>query len=383
MNFIRFLAFFLSFITVFVSPSHSEETSPIIDKEKHSKIESRQRIIETDNLQKELEAEQSFSHEYYAEASAGNVILLDSTVYVTQDFAGDIKILGELQNMGNSDVSFVKITYTFRDASGALLDTEYTYIYGSSKRLSSIVTDTILFPSEVGSFLMYTSVPFNLVNSMYYTISFDNYDTNSLIAEIILFGELVQREDSFGDLEILGELKNVGNLLGYFVKFVSTVKNNVGQVIDVGFSYINGATVELNSGITTDTGMYPRQIASFKVYTLADYSNFDNVTYKINWDEGNVTTHPLTINKSGDGQGTIFSTPPGIDCGSFCNFNFANNTMVILSANADPGNKFSGWSGEGCSGTSTCNVTIDSAKSITATFTKMVYLPWIPLLLDD
>ena len=119
--------------------------------------------------------------------------------------------------------------------------------------------------------------------------SFENYDTTPLIAEIILYGELVEREDFFGDLEILGELENVGSLLAYFVKFVSTAKNNVGQVIDVASSYINGVTVELYSGITTDTGLYPQEIASFKIYSSAEYSEVDNVTYKINWNEGGVT----------------------------------------------------------------------------------------------
>ena len=369
MNFIRFLALLSSLIIVSFPPSQAEVTSPPIDKQKQAEIEARKRVIDIGKLKKELEAEQAFSHQYYAESSAGNVILLDSTVYVTQDSSGNIKILGELQNVGNGDVSFVEITYTFRDASGTLLDIDYTYAYGSSKRLSSIVTDTILSPNEVGSFLMFTNVPYNLVNSMSYVISFENYDTTPLIAEINLYGSLVKQEDAFGEMEIIGELKNVGSLLAYFVHFVPTVKNSVGQVIDVGFTYINGVTVELDSSITTDTGLYPRQIASFKRYTSAEYSEVDNVTYKINWEEGDVTLHSLTINKSGDGQGTILSTPAGIDCGSFCDFNFANNTTVILNAAADPGNKFGGWSGEGCSGTKTCTVLMNSNKLVTATFT--------------
>jgi hypothetical protein len=137
---LRFLAVLLSIIIVSVPPSQAEETFPPTDKQKQAEIEARQRIFGIDNLKKELEADQVFSHEYNAETYTGNVILLDSTVYVTQDYSGDIKVLGELQNLGNADVSFVKITYTFKDAGDNLLDTEYTYIYGSSKRLSSIVT---------------------------------------------------------------------------------------------------------------------------------------------------------------------------------------------------------------------------------------------------
>jgi hypothetical protein len=382
MNFKDFLVVLLSLLIFSVSPSQAEEAFPLNDKQKHDEIKARQRIIDID-LKKDLEAEQVVSHEYYAETSAGNVILLNSTEYVTQDYSGDIKILGKLQNVGNSDVSFVKITYTFRDASNALLDTEFTYVYGSSKRLSSVVTDTVLSPDEIGSFELYTDVPYNLVSSMYYTISFENYDTNPLIAEIILYGELVEREDSFGELEVLGELKNVGSLLAYFVKFVSTAKNNVGQVIDVDYSYIDGVTVELNSGVTTDTGLYPDQIASFKIYSSAEHAEVDNVTYKINWDEGNVTLHALSIDKSGDGKGLILSNPAGLECGSVCSFNFAQNTLITLSADADPGDKFSGWSGEGCSGTKTCTVIMDSNKSISATFIKAFFSPWIPLLLLD
>ena len=62
MNFIRYLALSLSFIIVFVSPGQAEETSLLIEKKKDAKIEARQRIFEIDNLQKELEAEQVFSH---------------------------------------------------------------------------------------------------------------------------------------------------------------------------------------------------------------------------------------------------------------------------------------------------------------------------------
>ena len=110
------------------------------------------------------------------------------------------------------------------------------------------------------------------------------------------------------------------------------------------------------------------------------------MTYKINWKEGDVNLHSLTINKSGDGQGTILSTPSGINCGSSCNFNFANNTTVILTAVTDPGNKFSGWSGEGCSGTKTCTVIMNFNKSVTANFTlsrQRAAMPTVQMLLLD
>jgi hypothetical protein len=47
--------------------------------------------------------------------------------------------------------------------------------------------------------------------------------------------------------------------------------------------------------------------------------------------------------------------------------------MVTLTAAADVSSTFTGWSGGGCSGTSTCTVTMDAAKTTTATFNINTY----------
>jgi hypothetical protein len=76
----------------------------------------------------------------------------------------------------------------------------------------------------------------------------------------------------------------------------------------------------------------------------------------------------LSISKSGTGSGPVTSTPAGITCGSTCNANFAQGTSVTLTATPNTGSLFTGWSGA-CSGTANnCNVTIDAAKAVTATY---------------
>ena len=75
----------------------------------------------------------------------------------------------------------------------------------------------------------------------------------------------------------------------------------------------------------------------------------------------------LTTAKAGTGSGRVTSSPAGIDCGSSCSAEFDSGTSVTLSASAASGSEFSGWGGA-CSGSSTCTVTMDAAKSVTATF---------------
>jgi PKD repeat protein len=75
----------------------------------------------------------------------------------------------------------------------------------------------------------------------------------------------------------------------------------------------------------------------------------------------------LIVSKDGTGSGTVTSSPAGISCGDSCQASFDVGTLVTLTATSDPSSTFSGWSGP-CSGTGGCQVTMDQARSVTATF---------------
>ena len=107
---------------------------------------------------------------------------------------------------------------------------------------------------------------------------------------------------------------------------------------------------------------------TFKNVPLAD-TDADGV-----WLIGNATvctpdSYLLTVTKAGNGAGTVTSNPAGINCGSTCSASYASGTKVTLTATPAAGSTFTGWSGGGCSGTGTCTVTMDAAKSVVATFT--------------
>lgn len=82
----------------------------------------------------------------------------------------------------------------------------------------------------------------------------------------------------------------------------------------------------------------------------------------------------LSVTLAGAGTGRVTSTPVGIDCQKTtgtCTKGFAQGGSVTLTAAADAGSSFAGWSGEGCTGTGTCVVTMSQARAVTATFTSI------------
>ena len=79
----------------------------------------------------------------------------------------------------------------------------------------------------------------------------------------------------------------------------------------------------------------------------------------------NVATYTLSVTKTGNGS--VTSTPSGIDCGTKCGADFVNGSSVTLVAHPDPGWTLGGWSGA-CTGTGPCTVSMDAAKSVNADF---------------
>ena len=78
-------------------------------------------------------------------------------------------------------------------------------------------------------------------------------------------------------------------------------------------------------------------------------------------------TRTLTVTRSG--QGTVSSSPTGINCGSTCSAAFASDSTVRLIAAPASGYRFAGWSGGGCSGTAACQVVLGTNTAVTAAFT--------------
>jgi hypothetical protein len=86
----------------------------------------------------------------------------------------------------------------------------------------------------------------------------------------------------------------------------------------------------------------------------------------------------VSLEKIGEGSGTVTSAPAGIGCGAECSAEFSEGTKVTLTAAPAGGSKFVEWSGEECAGSteSKCEFTVPShAVAVTAEFGQSTTVP--------
>lgn len=80
------------------------------------------------------------------------------------------------------------------------------------------------------------------------------------------------------------------------------------------------------------------------------------------------------LNVEIEGNGSVSSSPAGIDCGEDCSEEYEEGTEITLTASAEVGWVFDGWSGnvpDTCSDKSeSCTIVMDGVKTVKATFVE-------------
>ena len=75
----------------------------------------------------------------------------------------------------------------------------------------------------------------------------------------------------------------------------------------------------------------------------------------------------ITVQDTGNGSGTVTSSPAGINCGTDCSASFPTGSQVTLNAKAGGNSDFMGW-GSPCQGTGPCVVKVSNGIKLSATF---------------
>lgn len=76
----------------------------------------------------------------------------------------------------------------------------------------------------------------------------------------------------------------------------------------------------------------------------------------------------FTISIAISGSGSVQSTPAGITCGGDCNEAFEAGTSITLSAVAQAGSSFVGWTGGSCAGEGDCTLVVSENVTVQAMF---------------
>src|SRR5438552_2696227 len=147
----------------------------------------------------------------------------------------------------------------------------------------------------------------------------------------------------------------------------------VGSSVTIGGTNFMGTTAVTFNGsaatftVTSDTAIQTTVPAGASTGPLSVTTPAGTALSASNF----TLTIPLTVTKTGlfAGAGdTVTSSPAGIACGSTCSADFNSGSVVTLTARPGFLSIFTGW--EGCDATNgtTCTVTMNAQKTVTANF---------------
>jgi uncharacterized delta-60 repeat protein len=171
-------------------------------------------------------------------------------------------------------------------------------------------------------------------------------------------------------IDSLGRIMAAGEVLPNPAEFgldLAVARYNPSGVLDPGFGGGDGITLTdvgredsvESAALTASDGLVVAGV------TVPDFGSDLLLARYVGGGPLTAPTWTLTVTKTGEGSGTV--TGPGIDCGSDCSEDYEDATLVTLTAAPDEGSVFTGWSGA-CTATGSCQITMDAAKELTATF---------------
>nr|MBP8296882.1 Ig-like domain-containing protein [Burkholderiales bacterium] len=161
-----------------------------------------------------------------------------------------------------------------------------------------------------------------------------------------------------------------------------TLRDATGQVVPgvtVAFSSpASGASATLSAAsVVTDVNGVAQVNAtangSAGSYAVLATATSGRVAAPFAFSLVNSNAQALSLTVVINGGGVVTGT--GINCPGACSATPPAGSSIALSASAGSGKVFTGWLGGGCTGVGACAVSIDAAKTVSATFAPSGSLP--------
>jgi uncharacterized repeat protein (TIGR01451 family)/uncharacterized repeat protein (TIGR02543 family) len=235
----------------------------------------------------------------------------------------------------------------------SVCDPAPTHIYVGQQYTFKLYAQTATAYDELEAFATWPSfITLNSATSTYSTISSPGSSTSSSIwADSCTWGSMTSSSS--------GACSSAGKAGGKTVvtyKITPTSAGTATAIQPMIYDH-SGSSFHYNSGFTTSLEAVE-----------ADWKLSATVV-----GDGMVTSSPNGFRSTGASAAISCGTS-----GTTCDVGYANNTSVTLTAAPGSGQTFTGWSGGSCSGTATtCVVTMNQARSVTATFSGTTHYPLV------
>lgn len=165
----------------------------------------------------------------------------------------------------------------------------------------------------------------------------------------------------------------------------SVIAESFNDLTWYGYYWMDISDTDVPQWVTSDQVLLASPVSLTKgthVFELLSFENGDDYGAGAQIDVGNGWTDviapvpdiALTVTKAGGGAGVVTSSPAGINCGATCTASFPFGSLVTLTATATAPSAFAGWSGACTGAAPTCTVSLDMARTVTATFAGTVTL---------
>lgn len=192
---------------------------------------------------------------------------------------GKLDYLGEVINHGKDPACLIKIVINTENASGELIDSNFTYVQGSTLSIHSSETDSCLRPGEAGGFQINTSLE-SIPASASVVISWEA-DAVSVSrvpsSQVVLAGSINESTDFFGDMTLRGRIKNDSIHTLISVKISLTAVKD-GLVVGTYFASVKGSSCD-----ATHTCLLPGGSGLFEVGLNLPPSEVDSYYHKLNY----------------------------------------------------------------------------------------------------